>query len=124
MLPTRGIEKAGQKEFPPLYWLIDPLDALWLRLSAGSIFAAYLVTLLMFALIYWRLGVHSHAGESPLQAFWDSLLVSLSAIQGRTVFEQLGAWSTAAWVAAGESVFGILLEGIFVAMLIQRFFAR
>jgi hypothetical protein len=55
---------------------------------------------------------------------WDSFLVSLSAIHGRATFEQLGPWSPAAWVAAGESVIGIVIEGVFVAMLIQRFFGR
>lgn len=55
-------------------------------------------------------------------ALWDSFLVSLSAIHGRAVFEQLGAWTPAAWVAAIESVVGIVIEGVFVAILIQRLF--
>jgi hypothetical protein len=29
-----------------------------------------------------------------------------------------------AWVAAIESVIGIVIEGVFVAMLIQRFFGK
>jgi hypothetical protein len=86
--------------------------------------AVYGVILLLFSVIYMAIGVHSLTGESGIRAFWDSFLVSLSAIHGRTVFEQLGAWSFAAWVAAIESVIGIVIEGIFVAMLIQRFFAR
>lgn len=86
--------------------------------------AAYGLVLLAFAVIFLSLGVHSHSGEPGIQAFWDSLLVSLSAIHGRTFFEQVGAWSPDAWVAAIESVFGIVIEGIFVAMLIQRFFSR
>jgi hypothetical protein len=80
-------------------------------------------------MVYWLLGVHSfpphsHPPESGVQSLWDSVLVSLSAIHGRTTFEQLGAWSPAAWVAAIESVVGIVIEGVFVAMLVQRFFAR
>lgn len=86
--------------------------------------AAYVGILVLFSLLYMFMGVHSHAGEPGIQAFWDSFLVSLSSIHGRTLFEQLGAWSPAAWVAAIESVFGIVIEGIFVAMLIQRFFSR
>jgi hypothetical protein len=31
-------------------------------------------------------------------------------------------WSLTAWVAAVESVVGTVIEGIFVAMLVQRFF--
>lgn len=88
------------------------------------ILAAYGLVLVTFAVIYLALGVHSHAGEPGIQALWDSFLISLSAIHGRTVFEQLGAWTPAAWAAAVESVFGIIIEGVFVAMLIQRFFSR
>lgn len=88
------------------------------------ILATYAVVLGVFTFIYWAIGVHSFSHESGIQALWDSFLVSLSAIHGRTTFEQLGAWSPAAWTAAVESVFGIVVEGVFVAMLIQRFFAR
>jgi uncharacterized protein YjbI with pentapeptide repeats len=86
------------------------------------ILAAYGIVLVAFTILYWLMGVHSFRGESGAQALWDSFLVSLSAIHGRTTFEQLGAWSPAAWVAAVESVCGIVIEGVFVAMLVQRFF--
>jgi hypothetical protein len=79
---------------------------------------------MLFTLFYWRMGIHSFRHEPGWRAFVDSFLVSLSAIHGRTTFEQLGAWSGAAWTAAVESVVGIVIEGIFIAMLIQRFFAR
>jgi uncharacterized protein YjbI with pentapeptide repeats len=85
------------------------------------ILAAYSVVLFVFTVLYWVLGVHSFRGEAGAQALWDSFLVSLSAIHGRTVFEQLGAWTPAAWTAAVESVVGIVIEGVFVAMLVQRF---
>lgn len=89
------------------------------------IIATYLFSLVFFAFIYWRQGVHSPgAGESSLQALWDSFLISLSAIHGRTVFEPIGAWSAAAWTAGLESVWGIVIEALFVAMLIQRLFRR
>lgn len=39
-------------------------------------------------------------------------------------FEQFGLASVLSWVAAVESVVGIVIEGVFVAMLIQRFFSR
>lgn len=88
------------------------------------ILVTYAAVVLSFTLLYWILGVHSFPHEPGIRALWDSFLVSLSAIHGRTTFEQLGAWSPAAWTAAVESVFGIVIEGVFVAMLIQRFFAR
>jgi hypothetical protein len=104
-------------------WGLAALSGYGYRL--WRIFFAYGVVLGIFALIFWALGVHSFvdAGAEPwYQALWDSFLVSLSAIHGRAVFEQLGAWTPAAWVAAIESVVGIVIEGVFVAMLIQRLF--
>jgi hypothetical protein len=53
---------------------------------------------------------------------WDSFLVSLAAIHGRALLEQIGAWTPAVWVAVVESVGDIVIEGVFVAMLIQRLF--
>ena len=54
----------------------------------------------------------------------EALLVSLTAIHGRVFFTQFGLDNMQAWVAAGESVAGIVIEGTFVAMLVQRFFGR
>jgi uncharacterized protein YjbI with pentapeptide repeats len=109
----------GGYAFSLLLWALSGYGyRLW------RIAAAYGLVLFTFAVIFLALGVHSRSGEPGIQALWDSFLVSLSAIHGRTMFEQLGAWSPAAWVAAVESVVGIVIEGVFVAMLIQRFFAR
>src|SRR5262249_3779072 len=88
------------------------------------VLAGYGAVLLGFTVLYWLAGVHSSLGEPRLRALWDSFLVSLSAIHGRTTFEQLGPWSFPAWVASVESVVGIVIEGVFVAVLIQRLFAR
>lgn len=101
-------------------WFFAALSGYGYRL--GNVFIAYSLVLAVFALIYWALGVHSFGAEPWYRALWDSFLVSLSAIHGRAVFEQLGAWTPTAWVAAIESVVGIVIEGIFVAMLIQRLF--
>src|SRR5262249_7462131 len=103
-------------------WLLFVVSGYGYRL--WRILAVYGATHLVFTLIYWLMGIHSFPHEPGTQAMWDSFLVSLSAIHGRTIFEQLGAWSPAAWAAAVESIVGILVEGIFVAMLIQRFFGR
>ncbi len=103
-------------------WLLDLVAGYGEK--PGRILLAYGVVLLVFTCLYWRMGIHSFSHESGIRAFWDSFLVSLSAIHGRTTFEQLGAWSLTAWTAAVESVIGIVIEGVFVAMLVQRFFAR
>jgi hypothetical protein len=54
----------------------------------------------------------------------EALLVSRTAFHGRVFVAQFGLDSVQAWVAAVDSVTGIAIEGTFVAMLIQRFFAR
>lgn len=109
----------GRWLFTTMLWAVSGFGyRLW------RILAAYGAVLLVFTVLYWRMGVHSFPHEPGLRAFWDSFLISLSAIHGRTTFEQLGAWSFAAWIAAVESVVGIVIEGVFVAMLVQRFFAR
>jgi uncharacterized protein YjbI with pentapeptide repeats len=103
-------------------WMLAILSGYGYRLR--RILVAYVLILLVFTMLYWLLGVHSSPQASGLRVLWDSFLVSLSAIHGRTTFEQLGAWSPAAWVAAIESVVGIVIEGVFIAMLVQRFFSR
>jgi hypothetical protein len=41
-----------------------------------------------------------------------------------TRIARLARGSAQAWIATVESVVGIVIEGVFVAMLIQRFFGR
>jgi hypothetical protein len=61
----------------------------------------------------------TYASAEPWhQSLWHTFLVSLSTVDVRAVFEQLGAWTPTAWVA----VIGIVIEGVFVAMIIQRLF--
>jgi Pentapeptide repeats (8 copies) len=103
-------------------WILYLLSGYGYRIR--NIFLSYVCILVFFTCVYCLVGVHSTPHESGLRALWDSFLVSLSAIHGRTTFEQLGAWSLAAWVAALESVVGIVIEGVFVAMLIQRLFGK
>jgi hypothetical protein len=50
--------------------------------------------------------------------------VSLTAIHGRVFITSFGLDSVQSLIAAIESVVGIVIEGTFVAMLIQRFFGR
>jgi hypothetical protein len=59
----------------------------------------------------------------------DYLQVSLPASHSHVFFTTFGLDSIQAWIAASESVasesvVGIVIEGVFVAMLIQRFFGR
>jgi len=43
-------------------------------------------------------------------------------IHGRVFFTQWGLDTLQSWLATAESVIGIVIEGVFVAMLIQHLF--
>jgi hypothetical protein len=73
----------------------------------------------LFATAYFAAGVW--LGATHLE-WYEALLVSLTAIHGRVFITTFGRDSIQAWIAAVESVVGIVIEGVFVAMLIQRFF--
>lgn len=82
---------------------------------------AYGLTLVLFAAAYFASG--QWLGGTHLE-WYESLLVSLTAIHGRVFFTQFGLDNLQSWIAAVESVVGIVIEGVFVAMLIQKFFGR
>ncbi len=54
----------------------------------------------------------------------DALQISLNAIHGRVFFVQFGLDTAQSWIATIESIIGIVIEGVFLAMLIQRFFGK
>ena len=103
-----------------LSWLLAALAGYGYRLQ--RILITYALTLAAFALAYYVIGLPNEHAPTLLQQVADAFQVSLTAIHGRTFFEQFGIGSTLAWIAAIESVCGIVIEGIFVAMLVQRFF--
>lgn len=87
------------------------------------IFAAYALVVAIWAAIFFLVGVPNDPATTTAGHAWNALLVSMTAIHGRVFFEQFG-FSPQGWLAAIESVVGIVIEGIFVAMLIQRWFQR
>jgi len=87
----------------------------------GRILLAYLLVVGLAALAYWILGV---SGYGPSLAPHEALLVSVTAFHGRVFAEAFQVTSPAAWVAAAEAVLGLLIEGVFIAMLTQRFFSK
>jgi hypothetical protein len=107
------------------FWLLlEVMAGYGYRLS--RILIAYALVLTVFAAIFYAVGlpVPPTTHLTTLQAVADAFQLSLTAVHGRVFFEQLGLGSAVAWTAAIESVFGIVIEGVFVAMLIQRFFGR
>jgi Pentapeptide repeats (8 copies) len=87
----------------------------------GRILLAYLLVVGLAAVAYWTLGA---SGNGPLLAPHEALLVSVTAFHGRVFAEAFQVTSPAAWVAAAEAVLGLLIEGVFIAMLTQRFFSK
>jgi hypothetical protein len=88
------------------------------------IFTVYGLTVTVFAAGYLVSGLAGGHTSLPLQSALDALQISLNAIHGRVFFAQFGLDTRQSWLATGESILGIVIEGAFVAMLIQRFFWR
>ena len=87
----------------------------------GRIFAAYAIVVLAFAALFLLPTVLNGAIPTSPQAA-NALQISLNAIHGRVFFAQFGLDTLQSWLAAAESVIGIVIEGVFVAMIIQRLF--
>jgi pentapeptide repeat protein len=103
-------------------WLLAALAGYGYRLQ--RILGAYVLTLTAFALVYFVVGLPNEHATTLLQQIADAYQVSLTAIHGRTFFAQFGVGSSLEWVAAIESVWGLVIEAVFTSMLVQRFFAR
>jgi hypothetical protein len=89
------------------------------------ILVAYGLTVGLFAAGYLGAGILAASGSLPTgQAVLNALQISLNAIHGRVFFAQFGLDTLQSWLATAESIVGIVIEGTFVAMLIQRFFGR
>jgi hypothetical protein len=97
--------------------LLAALAGYGYRLS--RIVVAYVGVVVLAAAAYYGLGA---AGIGPVFSPLQALLVSITAFHGRVFSEPFGTSSPQAWVAAVEAVTGLVIEGVFVAMLVQRFF--
>jgi hypothetical protein len=84
------------------------------------ILAAYLLTVSVFALAYFVLGMHFPPHLPLHQAF----LESITALHGRVFFEEFNPNTPQIWLTALEAIAGLIIEGVFIAMLIQRFFGK
>jgi len=102
-------------------WVLAALAGYGYRLR--RIFVVYGLAVTVFAVIYFLLGIPTDPATTMPGHVLNAFLVSLTAIHGRVFFEQFN-FTAQAWVAAFESIVGIVIEGVFVAMLIQRFFTR
>jgi uncharacterized protein YjbI with pentapeptide repeats len=87
----------------------------------GRIFAAYAIVVLTFSGLFLLPSILNGAIPTIQQAA-DALQISINAIHGRVFFVQFGLDTLQSWLATAESVIGIVIEGVFVAMIIQRLF--
>jgi hypothetical protein len=100
-------------------WGLAALSGYGYRL--GRIFAAYAIVVLTFAALF-LLPTFLNGAIPTIQQAADALQISLNAIHGRVFFAQFGLDTLQSWLATAESVIGIVIEGVFVAMIIQRLF--
>lgn len=83
----------------------------------------YMVVVALFAGAFLAQGIFA-GGPLGVQQIFDAAQISLNAIHGRVFFAQFHLDTLQSWLATTESVFGIVIEGVFVAMLVQRFFGK
>jgi len=84
------------------------------------ILAAYVVLISLFALAYFVFGMHYPPHLHLDQAY----LESITAFHGRVFLEQFSTNTPQIWLTAFEAVTGLVVEGVFIAMLIQRYFGK
>jgi hypothetical protein len=84
------------------------------------ILASYIVVVSLFALAYFVLGTHLPPHLHLDQAY----LESITAFHGRVFLEQFSTNTPQIWLTALEAIAGRIIEGVFIAMLIQRFFGK
>jgi uncharacterized protein YjbI with pentapeptide repeats len=119
-LCQRQVLRRQRKYGPWLFsWLLAALAGYGYRLE--RIVIAYVLIVSAFAAVYFTIGVPGGFPHDTVPLL-DAFQVSITAIHGRVFFEQLTLGSTVTWVAAAESIIGIVIEGVFTAMLVQRFF--
>ena len=84
------------------------------------ILIAYALLISLFATLYFTL---SQGQPHPMNVL-DSIILSITAFHGRVFSSPFSLGSLSGVVAACEAITGLLFEGIFIAMLTQRFFGH
>ncbi len=107
------------------FWLAH-LFSLFLAMLTGygyrmwRIVIVYMVAVSIFALLYFILSLHT---PSPL-TLEQSYILSITAFHGRVFSSPFVIGSAQSIVTAFEAVTGFVFEGVFIAMLAQRFFGK
>ncbi|HLY30607.1 MAG TPA: pentapeptide repeat-containing protein, partial [Ktedonobacterales bacterium] len=80
----------------------------------------YVSALTLFALLYFFIG---QASGHPMSVA-AAIITSVTAFHGRVFAGGFTPGDALSWVTAAEAVIGVIVEGVFIAMLTQRFFGR
>jgi uncharacterized protein YjbI with pentapeptide repeats len=85
------------------------------------ILVVYLFVVLLCATAYFVLGLY----YEPHLSFLEAVLTSITAFHGRVFSEPFAQpGEPQLWVTAFEAVAGLVIEGVFIAMLTQKFFGK
>lgn len=120
VLQRKVLALQGPSKFGPY------LFSLFLAMLTGygyrmwRILIAYALLISLFATLYFAL----NQGSSPSMAPLEAIILSITAFHGRVFSSPFHLGSPSGVVAACEAITGLLFEGIFIAMLTQRFFGR
>ena len=86
----------------------------------GRIIIAYVLLVSLFASLYYGFGLSYQPHMNWLEAY----ILSITAFHGRVFSSPFLPGSPQSIVTACEAIIGFAFEGIFIAMLTQRFFGR
>jgi len=99
-------------------WFLDGVAGYGYHMQ--RIVFTYASALLLFAVAYYVVGALSGA---PMSA-GVAIITSITAFHGRVFAAGFKAGDALSWVTAAEALVGVIVEGVFIAMLTQRFFGR
>ncbi len=123
VLRRRVLRRSGTRAYGPYLfsWLLDVLAGYGYK--PGRTLAAYLATVLGFAIIYYALG--HVAGNQPSMSPLYALIISIISFHGRGFFPA-GFLPTLpmAVCAACEAIIGLTIEISFIATFTQRYFGK
>lgn len=98
-------------------WMLAVLAGYGYKL--WRIVTSYVVVVLLCAAAYFALGYFGYGSSISPQ---EALFVSVTAFHGRVFTQPFVLLSPQEWVTAIEGIAGVVIEGVFVAMLVQRVF--
>jgi uncharacterized protein YjbI with pentapeptide repeats len=123
VLRRRVLRRSGTRAYGPYLfsWLLDMLAGY--SYKPGRTLAAYLATVLGFAIVYYVLG-HVAANQSSMSPLY-ALIVSIISFHGRGFFPaNFFPTFPMAVCAACEAIIGLTIEISFIATFTQRYFGR